>query len=207
MNKLVALIRDNKIFFALYGLLVVIAVAIILFFNKEYGFREMNPYHHFFLNIFFSLYTHVGNGFFAIGLGLLVLLFKKRRLGALILSSYILSSIIAQALKNIVFELRPGSSPLLSDYKFFITDVTLRGSSASFPSGHSATAFAIASVLAFYFTDKRKGLLFLFLAFLVGYSRIYTGNHFMVDVLAGSFIGLISGIISWLALYKRTWLA
>jgi membrane-associated phospholipid phosphatase len=204
MNKLSRLIRDNKLFFVLYSVLAVIAITIILFFTKHHGFRVMNPYHHVVLNLFFSTFTYLGDGMFAVALGLFFLLLKQRRLCLLILSSYVLSGLIAQVLKEFIVELRPGSSPELNDYKYFLQD-TLHGSKASFPSGHATTAFALAAVISFWYKDKRIGVLALLLAVMVGYSRIYTGNHFLIDVLAGSFLGLGCSIICWLALVKKTW--
>jgi membrane-associated phospholipid phosphatase len=60
--------------------------------------------------------------------------------------------------------------------------------SSSFPSGHSASAFAFATGAA-----KAQPMLsvpLLVLAALVGYSRVHTGVHYPADVLAGAFIGI-----------------
>jgi len=63
-------------------------------------------------------------------------------------------------------------------------------SSHSFPSGHTITAFAFFLALAFF--TKRPAIHFLYflLAVLVGYSRVYLSQHFAIDVLAGSFVGV-----------------
>jgi len=206
MNKLRSLISQNRLFFSVYLAFALIGLGIILYYEKATGFKILNPYHHLGLNLFFSLFTYLGDGAFAMSVGLIFLLFKQRRICLLVWSSYILSGLIAQALKYFITELRPGSYPGLSDYQYFIQDVTLRGSQASFPSGHTTTAFALAAVLAFWYKDKRISILLLLLAVMVGYSRIYTGNHFMIDVLGGSIIGIASAIVCWLALVKKTWL-
>jgi undecaprenyl-diphosphatase len=61
----------------------------------------------------------------------------------------------------------------------------------SFPSGHTATAFAGAMVVAALYPRLRWPALGL--AALVGLSRVYLGVHFALDVLAGAALGIIVG--------------
>jgi undecaprenyl-diphosphatase len=59
--------------------------------------------------------------------------------------------------------------------------------STSFPSGHSASAFAFASAVSGSW--PAGGAPIRALATLVAYSRVHTGVHYPGDVIAGSFIG------------------
>ncbi len=60
--------------------------------------------------------------------------------------------------------------------------------SSSFPSGHAATSFACAALLA-WLTPLPKLPLFA-LAALIAFSRVYNGVHYPLDVLGGAALGL-----------------
>ena len=65
-----------------------------------------------------------------------------------------------------------------------------RGS--SFPSGHTSTSFACATVLSFFV--PRAAPAFYLLALAIGFSRIYVGVHWPLDVLGGAVLGLAVGL-------------
>lgn len=69
-----------------------------------------------------------------------------------------------------------------------------RRSNASFPSGHAATAFSIAWVLALRW--RRLFPLWFLLAATVAFSRMYLNRHYLSDVLAGAALGML---VAWLA--------
>jgi len=67
----------------------------------------------------------------------------------------------------------------------------------SFPSGHTAQIFFLATLLSRRFTPGAAGIAALFaLAALVGFTRMYVGAHYPRDVVAGAVLGCVWGILA-----------
>ena len=180
--------------FYFIGLLLVLTagLSVLLLFGKAASFLFLNSYHSVWLNIFFINYTFVGDGIFALLIiGLYYFFVRKSRDALALLYAFVLSGIGAQVIKNIFHTPRPKLFFPQGQYSLFIDHVTLSGNT-SFPSGHTATAFAIATVFIILLKDKRWQLPILIAAVFVAYSRIYLGQHFLVDVLAGALVGTIT---------------
>jgi membrane-associated phospholipid phosphatase len=109
------------------------------------------------------------------------------------LKAFLLSGGAAEVTKYIFHRHRPDDNdspdPYLWEGPFqFTTDFT------SFPSGHTTTAFAVASVLAQGYRDKIwVGLTSYTIASLVGLSRINDGKHWATDAIAGAALGTLIG--------------
>ena len=191
------LYKENRGFFLGFFLLVIVSIFILTIYTKADGFYLLNPYHSYYFNIIFIFFTCLGDGFFCVAIGLLLFFLKKRFLSLMVLSSYIVSGIIAQIFKYYILEARPAVLLKDTSYKYFINDVTLHNLHA-FPSGHTASAFALAAVLSFNVKNKKYSLLFLITATVVGYSRIYLAQHFLDDLFAGALIGFVSAIFCWI---------
>jgi membrane-associated phospholipid phosphatase len=99
---------------------------------------------------------------------------KVAAIGADLVSAQIVSQTLTQAIKFSVGRTRPD------------------GTAYSFPSGHSATAFATAAVLQRHLGWK-VGIPAYTLATYVAASRIETQRHYLSDVAFGAAIGMISG--------------
>jgi len=75
-----------------------------------------------------------------------------------------------------------------------------RVNDTSFPSAHAANSASLVILAMLFWPRLRRGLWALPLV--VGWSRIYLGKHFPVDVLAGWILGACIGWCVWL-LWKR----
>jgi undecaprenyl-diphosphatase len=92
---------------------------------------------------------------------------------------------ISSALKSAVGEQRP---PLRYAEPQPLVSVPHSG---SFPSGHTTTSFACATVLSVFVPRAAPG--FYLLALAIGFSRIYVGVHWPFDVLGGIVLGVAIG--------------
>jgi membrane-associated phospholipid phosphatase len=138
-----------------------------------------------------SIFIFITNSAAAIAFGipilLLIIAFKKKipelqHEALLMLIPVALSAIIANILKY-AFDLpRP-----YEIYPFILKLST--GGSPSFPSGHTADAFAFAVAVSLIYPKWYIILPGLIWASLVGYSRMSLGVHFPSDVVGGALIG------------------
>lgn len=138
--------------------------------------------------------THLGDGgMIWIIIALALMINKKyRKIGVMALAALILSTILGEGiLKHGVHRIRPSED--INAINLLIT----KPLSYSFPSGHTASSFAVAGVLAKYL--KKYAVGFFALASLIAFSRLYLYVHYPTDVLAGIVLGVIcSGIINYL---------
>lgn len=191
-------VHRSKYYWVLIGIIWIICLIILLLYGPYQSFMWVNDHHTSFLDFFLAVYTNIGDGIFAIAIGILFLFFKHRRIAFLIFFSFLLSGLFAQILK------RMASFPRPSQYFINIVgrpihtlDVTNWGNN-TFPSGHTATAFALLTSIILYFPKSKWNIMWIILAFMVGYSRVYIASHFLEDVLAGAGIGVFTAMICYI---------
>lgn len=150
-------------------------------------------------DFFFKYWTHLGDGIF-VGVLFAGLLIWKWRLAIIFLALGLAQLIFSQGLKRFVFQ----DVPRPTRYFEGIAELNLiegvkHHGSFSFPSGHTITAFAVATFFAIVFRkNKSLSVAILLGAMLVAISRIYLLQHFLRDVLAGSLIGVVIAIGTYL---------
>jgi len=142
----------------------------------------------------------LGDGIIWVPLFAYVLLFKRDYF-VTVLAALIICTILTHLLKRVVYpnEFRP--IVVLSD-KVRVIPGYYMNREHSFPSGHTSTAFTLALLLAAIVKKNFWVYFFPVIALLVGYSRVYLAQHFVTDVLAGMFIGIVSAYLS-LLIYQQ----
>ncbi|MCL1983393.1 MAG: phosphatase PAP2 family protein [Clostridiales bacterium] len=140
------------------------------------------------------------NGMIWILLAVFLLIYPKTRIsGAACAVALLLSLLLCNLiLKNMVARLRPYD--VLSWLQPLVPPLT----DFSFPSGHASASFAAATAIALSGMGKRWVVPAFALAALISFSRLYTGMHYPTDVLGGAALGVLCGILAWLA--AKRWL-
>lgn len=133
------------------------------------------------------------DGLIWLALAIVFLFFKKtRKAGILTIlcvgATFVVNSII---LKELIARPRPFTeSTELAD---FITSLGMKlPDSYSFPSGHTFSSFACATVICMQLKGKTP-FIYIF-SVLVAFSRIFLCCHYLTDVLAGAAIGVLVAI-------------
>jgi undecaprenyl-diphosphatase len=124
-------------------------------------------------------------------------LWLQKRYGALwfVVVATAGGGLLGRLLKEVFARERPDPLPCLWE------------SSPSFPSGHAVLAAVVYLTVGILLARLEPRLLLkvyflgvmMALAFLVGLSRVYLGVHYPTDVLAGWTVGLVWGLLCWLA--------
>jgi len=173
----------------------------LLMVPKVEGFMALRAVHSPALDFAMRLLTHLGDGVFALLLIGWLLWRKLKAPAAFVGLAYAFSGLVSQLLKNTV----PADRPKLFFEKLGIVIYQVPGVSThrlhSFPSGHTITAFALAAILVLCVKSKHLWWVAFCLAITVGYSRVYLGQHFPVDVFAGAIIGTLCAVGVYAACY------
>ena len=152
------------------------------------------------------LLTESGNVFVMLPFSIILLIIRKtRRIGMILLILLVVSSILTGYLKCGVDRDRPFLDWLGSELPFEVDPDSFslfcegRSWTAGFPSGHAARSAMFAFVLVYVLSEKfPRGIHLIWLyPILMSFSRIYVLQHYPLDVIGGSILGiLLAGYVS-----------
>ena len=148
--------------------------------------------------------TTLGNaGAVFIVLGLVLLFTKKHRKAGLAVLVALLVMLLCNDLflKEFFARVRPfnlfQSNPekyAVWGTEYIYPELVYKPSSYSFPSGHTASAFAAAIALLWH--NRKIGIPVTIFAALMGFSRIYVQVHYCTDVIGGVVSGIICAFVA-----------
>lgn len=125
----------------------------------------------------------------------ILLIFKRtRRCGFAMAVALVVDFVVVNLiLKNAVGRERPWTHEELGWAEDFYRQYGIELSrDYCFPSGHTAVTFCAAAVLVIFY--RAKAIPAVFVALLIGFSRIYLCEHYVSDVAAGIIIGSLCGV-------------
>jgi len=143
-----------------------------------------------YLDIFMYKVTDLGGAIFSSLFIFLFIIFGNgdiKFIGLEALGAITISQVIVHSLKRILSRERP--------YKIIeqLNTFGINLKDYSFPSGHSAASFSIATTIAL--NIPKLSVVALIIAIIVGISRIYLGVHYPTDVAAGIFLGISTALL------------
>lgn len=122
--------------------------------------------------------------------GILICVKKTRKTGYMAAGALVTEAVLCNLILKILiarqrpFDANPG-----------ITLLIAKPGDYSFPSGHTAAAFAVITAL-FLAGNKKLGMVFGIVGAGIAYSRLYLYVHYPTDVLGGLIIGILSGVLA-----------
>lgn len=183
-------LKKYSFFYIPYSLFVVVVTIVILTNDKAALHLWLTSFYTPIGDIFFRYYTEVGGNipFLIVG----VFMFYRYRIALFLLITQLVSGLVVHIMKRLWDEPRPisyFSEKFPAVELHAIVGVPMHTHN-SFPSGHTTSAFAL--FLSILYFSKKPPIHFLcfLLAVLVGFSRVYLSQHFILDLLVGSIIGV-----------------
>ena len=204
------LIKENRYFLIPYLFTLIICAILLLSFPKTELHILSNKANFVFFDYLFKYATNLGDGAMIVILTI-ALLFVKYRYSIIFLSGSLLTASIINLFKKVLLGdvFRPSKYfELYEIYQLHFVEGIKLNALQSFPSGHTGTAFNLFFMLALISPGKWLKLFWFFMAAVVGYSRVYLSQHFLIDISVGSIIGVTSILVIyfWLNGSDKMWL-
>lgn len=126
------------------------------------------------------------DAFYLFFIGLLVYWFIRNAKNRRMVAESVIAACAGLAISWIIGHLFYRDRPFVTHTVLQLID---HAANASFPSDHALGAFVIAAAIGMY--RKKDGIVWLILAALIAFSRVWTGVHYPTDVLGGALIGIL----------------
>lgn len=193
----------NNSFIIIFFVLVSLFLVNISFFEKGEILLLINNNRTLFFDNYFAFLTIFGDGLIFLPLTLILLFFKYKHSIASVLA-FLFHGIPVVIIKNFIASdlVRPKlyfSDPTLLNT---LEGISLHGHH-SFPSGHTATAFAAFLLIGQLSNKNWIKWVCLSIAISVGISRVYLLQHFTIDVIVGAFLGYLAFYFSYLIFNRK----
>ncbi|GJM60925.1 phosphatase PAP2 family protein [Persicobacter diffluens] len=144
-------------------------------------------------DVFFKYITYLGDGIILVLFFLGLLKVKKYYAleGGLVV---LFQTLVTTFAKRVIWAdvKRPRVWFELNEIPMNVVEGVSLHSKWSFPSGHTAMAFGVATYLVIISNKVHWALMWFLLALLAAFSRVYLGQHFVVDIYFGSLVGVVS---------------
>ena len=105
-----------------------------------------------------------------------------------IILTFACTDILSAQIKEWTQRLRPGHDPAIESIVRLLDG---KGGMYGFPSSHAANVFGLATITALSFKIRWYSVTIYIWAFLVSYSRLYVGRHFLLDIICGAALGIL----------------
>ena len=170
---------------------------IILFFSENVG----NPS----LDLLMQSITESGEALWMLGFAILILIIPRtRRVGVTLMILIVISTLLTGYVKCGVDRDRPDFEYESVSFPVPVSKDTFAlfcegGYDASYPSGHAARSMIFAIILGYALSERfPRGAYLMFLyPILISLSRLYVLEHYPMDVIGGSVIGImLAGVMA-----------
>ncbi|MFW5767641.1 MAG: phosphatase PAP2 family protein [Bacteroidota bacterium] len=192
------------------GMFILLAKLIVLLFTEKESFHlGIDAQHSAPGDVLFFYLTWLGDGLFALVV-ILIAAFFRFRYAVFTALAFLSSGLLVQVLKHLAFSgaMRPVKYFSEQSIHLNLVDGVDYHSFLSFPSGHSASAWAVFTALALISNKKSLQFILLLMAALTAFSRVYLSQHFLMDTFAGGMIGFIAALAFWRvqSRWNKAWL-